>query len=140
MTCVISVTGVVRPPITVDDDINNCQMVIDVLSADVIKDDLSHIRGVDIVNSDIQSIDNMIDIFTFLYECAIRQKECDPLLDTDGEIISFLRYSVVLLYVSLLMAFLFSSYTLRSVHYPLVMTHCLHYLSLSDLIQDSIQD
>ena len=58
-------------------------MVIDILSADVIKDNLSHIRGVDIVDAKVQTISNLLDIFTFLYEYVIKQIESDVASD-DG--------------------------------------------------------
>jgi hypothetical protein len=77
--------GIVRQPLTKSDEIHNCQMVIDVLSADVIKDNLSHIRGVDIVEGKIQSVNNLLDIFCFLYEYVIKQIESDVPTDTDAD-------------------------------------------------------
>lgn len=83
--------GIVRQPVTREDEISNCQMVIDVLSADVIKDNLSHIRGVDIVEGKVQAINNLLDIFTFLYEYVIKQIESDVPTDTDDDVRSFER-------------------------------------------------
>ena len=79
----VTFPGIVRNPVTREDEINNCQMVIDILSADVIKDNLSHIRGVDIVDAKVQTISNLLDIFTFLYEYVIKQIESDVASD-DG--------------------------------------------------------
>ena len=74
---------------TREDEIHNCQMVVDVLSADVIKDNLSHIRGVDIVEGKVQSINNLLDIFTFLYEYVIKQIESDVPTDTEGDYVLY---------------------------------------------------
>ncbi|KAL8584916.1 hypothetical protein ACOMHN_043553 [Nucella lapillus] len=83
--------GIVRQPVTREDEISNCQMVIDVLSADVIKDNLSHIRGLEIVEGKVQAINNLLDIFTFLYEYVIKQIESDVPTDTDDDVKSFER-------------------------------------------------
>lgn len=88
--CVCVVSGIVRQPVTREDEIHNCQMVIDVLSADVIKDNLSHIRGVDIVEGKVQAINNLVDIFSFLYEYVIKQIESDGPTDTEGELTYFI--------------------------------------------------
>lgn len=69
---------------TREDEIHNCQIVIDVLAADVIKDSLSHIRGIDIVEGKVQAISNLIDIFIFLFEYVIKQIESDAPTDTEG--------------------------------------------------------
>ena len=82
-------SGIVRQPVTREDEIHNCQMVVDVLSADVIKDNLSHIRGVDIVEGKVQSINNLLDIFTFLYEYVIKQIESDVPTDTEGDYVLY---------------------------------------------------
>ena len=81
-------------------------MVVDVLSADVIKDNLSHIRGVDIVEGKVQSINNLLDIFTFLYEYVIKQIESDVPTDTEGNYVlypySFFLWSIIISLFSLL--------------------------------------
>lgn len=79
------VKGIIRQPVTREDEIHNCQAVIDVLSNDVIKDNLSHIRGTDIVDGKVQAINNLIDIFSFLFEYVIKQIESDVATDTEGE-------------------------------------------------------
>ncbi|KAK7113753.1 centrosomal protein of 95 kDa-like isoform X2 [Littorina saxatilis] len=86
--------GIVRQPVTREDEIHNCQMVIDVLSADVIKDNLSHIRGVDIVEGKVQAINNLVDIFSFLYEYVIKQIESDGPTDTEDDTRSLDRQSL----------------------------------------------
>ncbi|XP_025093826.1 centrosomal protein of 95 kDa-like isoform X3 [Pomacea canaliculata] len=77
--------GIVRQPVTREDEIHNCQIVIDVLAADVIKDSLSHIRGIDIVEGKVQAISNLIDIFIFLFEYVIKQIESDAPTDTEDD-------------------------------------------------------
>ncbi|BFZ17567.1 hypothetical protein BsWGS_20607 [Bradybaena similaris] len=69
--------NIIRQPVTKDDDIHNCQIVIDVLSNDVIHDSLSHIRGVDIVAGDLTAIFNLLDIFSHLLEYVINKIESD---------------------------------------------------------------
>ncbi|KAK7506353.1 hypothetical protein BaRGS_00002465, partial [Batillaria attramentaria] len=78
-------SGIIRQPVTREDEIHNCQTVIDILSVDVIKDNLSHIRGLDIVDGKVQAISNLIDIFTFLFEYVIKQIESDVPSDTEDD-------------------------------------------------------
>ena len=95
-------SGIVRQPVTREDEIHNCQMVVDVLSADVIKDNLSHIRGVDIVEGKVQSINNLLDIFTFLYEYVIKQIESDVPTDTEGDYVLYpYRFFSMIVIISL---------------------------------------
>ena len=101
-------SGIVRQPVTREDEIHNCQMVVDVLSADVIKDNLSHIRGVDIVEGKVQSINNLLDIFTFLYEYVIKQIESDVPTDTEGDYVLY-PYSFFLWSSSFLCVLCFGS-------------------------------
>ncbi|CAG5120776.1 unnamed protein product, partial [Candidula unifasciata] len=68
---------VIRHPVSKDDEIHNCQIVIDVLSSDVIHDSLSHIRGVDIVAGDLTAIFNLLDIFSHLLEYVLNKIESD---------------------------------------------------------------
>ena len=58
-------------------------MVIDTLSADIIQDNLSHIRGVDIVDGRMASVSNLLDIFLFLYEYVIKETGSDLSTSTD---------------------------------------------------------
>ncbi|XP_059167275.1 uncharacterized protein LOC131949406 isoform X2 [Physella acuta] len=69
--------GIIRNPTTKEDNIKNCQTVIDVLSTDVVKDNLSHIRGSDIVQGDVTAISNLLDIFQCLLEYVINKIETD---------------------------------------------------------------
>ncbi|KAH9494854.1 hypothetical protein Btru_015833 [Bulinus truncatus] len=70
-------SGIVRQPFTKEDEIHNCQTVIDVLSSDVVHDNLSHIRGADIIAGNITSISNLLDIFQYLFEYVVNKIEGD---------------------------------------------------------------
>ncbi|RUS75235.1 hypothetical protein EGW08_017000 [Elysia chlorotica] len=71
--------GIIRQPVSKEDEVHNCQIVIDVLSTDVVKDSLSHIKGVDIVAGDKTAILNLLDIFSYLLEYVAKriEKEAD---------------------------------------------------------------
>ncbi|XP_005106126.1 centrosomal protein of 95 kDa [Aplysia californica] len=75
--------GIIRQPLSREDEIHNCQIVIDVLSTDVVRDSLSHIRAVDIVAGDITAISNLLDIFSYLLEYVINRIESDGPTDND---------------------------------------------------------
>ncbi|KAI8741992.1 centrosomal protein of 95 kDa [Biomphalaria glabrata] len=69
--------GIVRQPFSKEDEIHNCQTVIDVLSSDVVHDNLSHIRGVDIIAGNLTSISNLLDIFQYLLEYVVNKIDSD---------------------------------------------------------------
>ncbi|CAL1540509.1 unnamed protein product [Lymnaea stagnalis] len=69
--------GIIRQPVTKEDEIYNCQVVIDVLATDVVRDNLNHIRGADIVAGNITSISNLLDIFQCLLEYVVNKIESD---------------------------------------------------------------
>ena len=58
-----------------EDEVHNCQIVIDVLSTEVVKDSLSHIKGLDIVAGDCTAILNLLDIFSYLLEYVAKRIE-----------------------------------------------------------------
>jgi len=61
-------TGIVENPISAEQHIRNCQIVIDLIAADVLNVDLSHISGNAIVEGDKVSIRNFLEIFAGLLE------------------------------------------------------------------------
>ncbi|GFN82008.1 centrosomal protein of 95 kda [Plakobranchus ocellatus] len=67
--------GIIRQPLSKEDEVLNCQIVIDVLSTEVVKDSLSHIRGADIVAGDSTAILNLLDIFSYLLEYVVKRIE-----------------------------------------------------------------
>jgi len=79
----LKLPGIIRQPESREDDIHNCQIVIDVLSTDIVHDSLSHITGVEIVNQDINVIFHLLDIFSFLFEYVSNKIESDAPTDND---------------------------------------------------------
>lgn len=61
-------TGVIENPISAEQHIRNCQIVISLIAADVLNVDLSHISGKAIVEGDKVSIRNFLEIFAGLLE------------------------------------------------------------------------
>ena len=76
-------TGIIRQPVSKEDEVHNCQIVIDVLSMEVVKDSLSHIRGSDIVAGDNTAILNLLDIFSYLLEYVVKRIENEA--DVNGK-------------------------------------------------------
>ena len=70
-------SGIMENPITTEQRIENCQTVIDVVGANVLNADLSHISGKSIVEGDRISIRDLLEIFAGLLEYFL---EC-----VDGE-------------------------------------------------------
>ena len=60
--------GIIENPISVEQHIQNCQTVIDLVATDVLNVDLSHISGKGIVEGDKASIRNFLEIFAGLLE------------------------------------------------------------------------
>lgn len=61
-------TGIIENPISAEQHIRNCQIVINLIAADVLNVDLSHISGKAIVEGDKVSIRNFLEIFAGLLE------------------------------------------------------------------------
>lgn len=76
--------GIIRQPTSKEDEVHNCQIVIDVLSTEVVKDSLSHIRGIDIVAGDNTAILNLLDIFSYLLEYVVKRIETEADLNDTG--------------------------------------------------------
>ncbi|ESP03772.1 hypothetical protein LOTGIDRAFT_109931, partial [Lottia gigantea] len=69
--------GIVRKPVTREDEIHNCQTVIDSLSKDVLHISLSHIRAVEIINHAREDIAHLVEIFQGLSEYILTRIETD---------------------------------------------------------------
>ncbi|XP_065065487.1 centrosomal protein of 95 kDa-like isoform X1 [Rhopilema esculentum] len=57
--------------------IRNCQLIIDALSKEVLETDLSHIEAADIINGNIATIGNLLEIFMRLLEYILQELEKD---------------------------------------------------------------
>ncbi|XP_060070544.1 centrosomal protein of 95 kDa-like [Ylistrum balloti] len=77
--------GIVRNPLTKEDEIQNCQIVIDTLANDVLHTSLSHISGRRVVEHDRESIFHLLEIFSGLLEYILNKIESDASTDNDGE-------------------------------------------------------
>lgn len=70
---VIVTVDAVDNPLTIDDEIHNCQAVIDSLAMDVLNTSLSHITGQDIVAGDLTSIGDLLEVFSGLMEFMLEE-------------------------------------------------------------------
>lgn len=77
--------GIVRNPLTKEDEIQNCQIVIDTLATDVLHTSLSHISGRQVVEHDRESISHLLEIFSGLLEYILNKIESDASTDNDGD-------------------------------------------------------
>ena len=68
LICFDFYSGIIENPITVEQHIINCQIVIDLVATDVLNVDLSHISGKGIVEGDKFSIRMFLEIFAGLLE------------------------------------------------------------------------
>jgi len=59
--------------VTVEDEIHNCQAVIDSLAMDVLNTSLSHITGQDIVAGDRTAIGDLLEVFSGLMEFMLEE-------------------------------------------------------------------
>lgn len=75
--------GIIRTSVTTEDEIHNVQTVIDTLAADVLHTSLLHINGRDVVNSNRESVINLLEILSGLLEYIFNKIESD--LSTDNE-------------------------------------------------------
>lgn len=64
---------VVDNPLTVEDEIHNCQAVIDSLAMDILNTSLSHITGQDIVAGDHSAISDLLEVFSGLMEFMLEE-------------------------------------------------------------------
>jgi len=64
---------VVDNPLTIADEIHNCQAVIDSLATDILNTSLSHITGHDIISGDLTAIGNLLELFSGLMEYMLEE-------------------------------------------------------------------
>ncbi|XP_021350941.1 centrosomal protein of 95 kDa-like [Mizuhopecten yessoensis] len=83
--CGEHLAGIVRNPLTKEDEIQNCQIVIDTLASDVLHTSLTHISGRQVVEHDRESILHFLEIFSGLLEYILNKIESDASTDNDGE-------------------------------------------------------
>ncbi|XP_050392120.2 uncharacterized protein LOC126810852 isoform X2 [Patella vulgata] len=69
--------GIIREPFTREDEIHNCQTVIDSLSKDVLHISLSHIRGPEIISHSREDVSNLLEIFAGLSDYILTRIESD---------------------------------------------------------------
>ena len=81
-------TDVIRHPKTREDEVHNCQAVIDTLSMDVLNTSLSHITGQDIVRGDPTAIMNLIEVFSSLLEYIVERISSDVSSENGGWLLS----------------------------------------------------
>lgn len=81
--CGEQLNGIIRSPVTKEDEIHNVQTVIDTLAADVLHTSLLHINGRDVINHNRESVLNLLEILSGLLEYIFNKIESD--LSTDNE-------------------------------------------------------
>lgn len=60
-------------PLTIEDEIHNCQAVIDSLAMDILNTSLSHVTGQDVVAGDHSAISDLLEIFSGLMEFMLEE-------------------------------------------------------------------
>lgn len=75
--------GVIQKPISREDEIQNVQLVIDILSRDILHTSLAHITGREVVDGNRESIWNLLEIFGGLLEYILNKIDSDA--STDGK-------------------------------------------------------
>lgn len=81
--CGEQLNGIIRSPVTKEDEIHNVQTVIDTLAADILHTSLLHINGRDVVDFNRESVLNLLEILSGLLEYIFNKIESD--LSTDNE-------------------------------------------------------
>ncbi|KAL3853220.1 hypothetical protein ACJMK2_016776 [Sinanodonta woodiana] len=77
--------GKIKSPITKEDEIHNCQLVIDSLANDVLHTPLDHISGVDIVEGCRDSKLNLVEIISGLLEYILNKIDSDIASDDEED-------------------------------------------------------
>ncbi|XP_078340218.1 centrosomal protein of 95 kDa-like [Crassostrea virginica] len=78
--------GVIQKPISREDEIQNIQLVIDILSRDILHTSLAHITGRDVVDGNRESILNLLEIFGGLLEYILNKIDSDASTDGEGDL------------------------------------------------------
>jgi hypothetical protein len=66
--CTDLISDAIQDVRTVEDEIHNCQAVIDSLSLDILNTPLSHITGQDVIAGDRTAIGDLLEVFSGLME------------------------------------------------------------------------
>ncbi|KAH3893206.1 hypothetical protein DPMN_017350 [Dreissena polymorpha] len=83
--CGEQLTGIVRSADTREDEVHNCQVVIDSLAGDVLHTSLTHIAGADIIDGSREAISNLLEIFSGLLEYMLNKIDSDISTDNDED-------------------------------------------------------
>jgi Domain of unknown function (DUF5745) len=78
----LSYVDVIRDVRSIEDEIHNCQAVIDSLSLDVLNTSLSHITGQDVIAGDRTAIGDLLEVFSGLMEFIL--EDITSAASTDG--------------------------------------------------------
>lgn len=78
-------TELLPNPQTKQDEIHNCQIVIDTLANKILHTSLSHITGKDIIEGDRTSVANLLEILTGLLEFLTEKIDCENSRDEEQE-------------------------------------------------------
>ena len=82
----------IKPARSRQDEIHNCQSVIDSLSSEVLNIPLTHIQGKDIVNRDFVSVTNLLEVFSGLFEYILDKIGSDISTENEGMCLTDLVY------------------------------------------------
>lgn len=77
--------GIIRSPVTRQDEIHNCQVVIDTLGSEVLHTNLAHINGRAIIEGSREAVSNLLEIYSGLLEYILNKIESDISTDNEGE-------------------------------------------------------
>ena len=80
----MSNVDVIRDVRSIEDEIHNCQAVIDSLSLDVLNTSLSHITGQDVIAGDRTAIGDLLEVFSGLMEFIL--EDITSAASTDGTV------------------------------------------------------
>lgn len=83
--CGEQLPGINRTAFTREDEVHNCQVVIDSLAGDVLHTSLTHISGAEIIDGDREAISNLIEIFSGLLEYMLNKIDSDASIGNEDE-------------------------------------------------------
>ncbi|XP_052781119.1 centrosomal protein of 95 kDa-like isoform X2 [Mya arenaria] len=79
--CGEQLTDIVRSASTREDEVHNCQCVIDSLAGDVLHTSLTHITSAEIIDGSREAIANLLEIFSGLLEYMLNKIDSDASTD-----------------------------------------------------------
>ncbi|XP_060559885.1 centrosomal protein of 95 kDa-like, partial [Ruditapes philippinarum] len=83
--CGEQLPGIIRSANTREDEIHNCQIVIDSLAGDVLHTSLTHIGGADVIDGNREGINNLVEIFSGLLEYMLNKIDSDASTDNEED-------------------------------------------------------